>query len=241
MPSSSFFDATLAQLSQLSALRACNPDTKAPEGTQYPPASYDFKMPSIQPAAASARVREDNLSLNFRTLKAPVSKFTLETPSIRTVSQVKKHLSRLSNIPANSMRLVLNGKGLVDSKLIGDYTIQDSSVIQIISKPAGVGSGDSLVGTEEVESNPLSSALKQQAETESGDTVDVDMEHQQEPTADAPIDNDTEQAISQSTKEQLKQVDSPFRIALRELVYSKFDSSQAAAVDRALEEFLSKL
>ncbi|KAJ1946138.1 hypothetical protein GGF37_001337 [Kickxella alabastrina] len=147
MSSSSFFDAIIAQLSQLSALCACNPDIRAPKEIRYPPANYN----NIKPAVASARVCKDNLSLNVRTPK---------------VSQV---------------------------------------------------------------------------ETESGDTLDVDVKCRQKSMTDAPIENDTKQAISQSTKEQLEQMDNPFRIALRKLVCGKLDSSQAAAVDRAYEEFLFKL
>ncbi|KAJ1942193.1 hypothetical protein GGF37_003220 [Kickxella alabastrina] len=162
----------IAQLLQLSALCACNPDTRAPKETRFPPANYNnIKIPSIQPAVASARVCKDNLSLNVRT------------PKVR----------------------------------------------------------DLPVDTGDVENNPLSSALKQQAETESGDTLDVDVKCRQKSMTDAPIDNDTKQAISQSTKEQLEKMDNPFRIALHKLVCGKLDSSQAAAVDRAYEEFLFKL
>ncbi|KAJ2606731.1 hypothetical protein H4R99_000157 [Coemansia sp. RSA 1722] len=264
----SFFDATLAQLSQLSALRSCSADTKVPDGLRYPPGHFDFKMPSVQTSKVPPEEREDYFSLTFRTLKTPVRKFTLHTSSVRTVAQVKKHLSRISNIPVNSMRLVLNGKGLVDSKLIGDYNIQDKSVIQIISKPATGATADDSPTTEEqsdkaalvddaaAESNPLSSALKQQDTGISATAVpqkkvpdggrsisakDRVLAENSEYNTDMSSDGESETKISQATKDQLKQSNSSFRNALREFVHTKFSNSQATAVDRALGEYFSTL
>ncbi|KAJ1719173.1 hypothetical protein LPJ53_006017 [Coemansia erecta] len=252
----SFFDATLAQLSQLSALRSCSADTRVPDGTRYPSGHFDFKMPPIKTATVPSEEREDYFSLTFRTLKAPVRKFTLHTSSIRTVAQVKKHLSRISNIPVNNMRLVLAGKGLVDSKLIGDYNIQEGSVIQIISKPVGT-SADSpaleeaekvaLVDAAAIESNPLSSALKQQnasptaAAADTGKARALQAENSEYAT-DASSDGESgSTTISQSTKEQLTKPNSAFRNSLRELIHTKFSSSQAAVVDRALGDYLASL
>ncbi|KAJ2463111.1 hypothetical protein GGI03_004054, partial [Coemansia sp. RSA 2337] len=92
-PDKSFFDATLAQLSQLSTLRALVADAKVPAGSRYPPKNYDFKA-TIQSMILPPEEREDYYSLTFKTLKAPVQKFTLHTSSIRTVAQVKRHLAR---------------------------------------------------------------------------------------------------------------------------------------------------
>ncbi|KAJ2786607.1 hypothetical protein GGI15_001381 [Coemansia interrupta] len=213
-------------------------------------------MPPIKTATVPSEEREDYFSLTFRTLKAPVRKFTLHTSSIRTVAQVKKHLSRISNIPVNSMRLVLAGKGLVDSKLIGDYNIQEGSVIQIISKPVGTSAGSpaleeaekvALVDAAAIESNPLSSALKQQdvspaAAADTGKARALKAENSEYAT-DASSDGESggNTTISQSTREQLTKPNSAFRNSLREFVHTKFSSSQAAAVDRALGEYLATL
>ncbi|KAJ2856598.1 hypothetical protein J3B02_001509 [Coemansia erecta] len=260
----------LAQLSQLSALRSCSADTKVPDGLRYPPGHFDFKTTKVPPED-----REDYFSLTFRTLKAPVRKFTLHTSSVRTVAQVKRHLSRISNIPVNSMRLVLNGKGLVDPKLIGDYNIQDSSVIQIISKPPAAGTAGgadspaakeeadkvSLVDDAAAENNPLSSALKQQdagnsqvPESQKEAPVSAStnasarfsakgkaLVEGSEYNTDMSSDGESETKLSQSTKDQLMQPSSSFRNSLREFVHTKFSSSQATAVDRALGEFFSTL
>ncbi|KAJ1738484.1 hypothetical protein LPJ58_007230, partial [Coemansia sp. RSA 1591] len=79
MTDASFFDATLAQLSQLTALRTRVADTPVPEGSRYPPQNFDFKMPPIRTSTVSSEEREDYFSLTFKTLKAPVRKFTLHT------------------------------------------------------------------------------------------------------------------------------------------------------------------
>ncbi|KAJ2377558.1 hypothetical protein GGI05_006852 [Coemansia sp. RSA 2603] len=212
-------------------------------------------MPPIKTATVPSEEREDYFSLTFRTLKAPVRKFTLHTSSIRTVAQVKKHLSRISNIPVSNMRLVLSGKGLVDTKLIGDYNIQEGSVIQIISKPVGA-SADSpgleeaekvaLVDAAAIESNPLSSALKQQdaapaSATDTGKARALQAANSEYAT-DASSDGETgNTTISQSTREQLNKSNSAFRNSLREFIHTKFSSSQATAVDRALGEYLETL
>ncbi|KAJ2725404.1 hypothetical protein GGI07_001283 [Coemansia sp. Benny D115] len=267
MADTAFFDATLAQLFKLPALRTCNADTKAPEGLRYPPGHYDFKMPSIQTAALPAEDREDYFSLTFRTLKAPVRKFTLHTSSIRTVAQVKRHLSKISNIPVSSMRLVLNGKGLVDTKLIGDYSIQDKSVIQIITKSVTSAPGESaaddsvgVIDAEAEESNPLSNALRlQESQAQSQEDINSaigqttrefinsqeaaaagDGHHEYHTDASSDFEADR-QVINETTKSQLKMENSSFRNGLRELVHTRFSSAQAAAIDRAFDDFFSTL
>ncbi|KAJ1932199.1 hypothetical protein FBU59_006457, partial [Linderina macrospora] len=190
-------------------------------------------MPPITEAAATLppEEREDYFSLTFKTLKAPVRKFTLHTSSIRTVAQVKRHLSRVSNIPVSTMRLVLGGKGLVDSKLIGDYPIQSDSVIQIISRPAGSADPDADRATEVVaadEANPLSSVLEKESDStlsrptnvvasavsnkRSANAQRVDAGHESEDETDDEADQMTE-----LTKDRLKQSNGAFRNELRQL------------------------
>ncbi|KAJ1853617.1 hypothetical protein GGH12_006019 [Coemansia sp. RSA 1822] len=241
MTDASFFDATLAQLSQLTALRNRVADTAAPEGSRYPPQHFDFKMPPIRTSTISSEEREDYFSLTFKTLKAPVRKFTLHTSSVRTVAQVKRHLSRISNIPVATMRLVLNGKGLVDAKLIGDYAIQDNSVIQIISKPAGSAptpllEADELSVVDESVANPLSSALGiKDLAAQVRERVPAGY------VSDVSSDGESGTVLSAATREQLQQKNGTFRNNLRETVHAQFSGSQAEVVDRLLDDFFATL
>ncbi|KAI9503204.1 hypothetical protein BX070DRAFT_252592 [Coemansia spiralis] len=251
-----FFNTTLAQLSKLtSSVRTFAADTKVPDGIRYPPKNYDFKMPAIQTTSLAPEDREDYFTLTFKTLKPPVRKFTVHASSVRTVTQVKRHLSKISNIPVNSMRLVLNGKGLVDSKLIGDYAIQDDSVIQIISKPSGsplpeaenLSLAGSAADAADI-SNPLSSVLdKETGGFEEGvisariKKAKAGLPDASEYTSDASSDGESAQIISQQTKAQLQQKNSAFRNSLRELVHSQFGSSQAGNVDRLLNDYFESL
>ncbi|KAI8324513.1 hypothetical protein GQ54DRAFT_58152 [Martensiomyces pterosporus] len=211
-------------------------------------------MPPTQATTVPPEEREDYFSLTFKTLRAPVRKFTLHTSSIRTVAQVKRHLSRVSNIPFASMRLVLGGKGLVDSKLIGDYPVNSASVIQIISKPAGAAASPvpeedkgGPVDAAAAENNPLSSVLDQesggqQAEVpaaaagEAVRTATQDHDYTTDASSDAGAD-----AVNSPTKDQLQQQNSAFRVGLRELIHSHFGSTQASAVDNLLESYFSTL
>ncbi|KAJ2612073.1 hypothetical protein H4S08_002871 [Coemansia sp. RSA 1365] len=249
----SFFDATLAQLSQMSVQRSLATETRIPDGLRYPPQNFDFKMPPIRTSFVASEEREDFFTLTFKTLKAPVRRFTLHTSSVRTVAQVKRHLSRVSGIASNNMRLVLGGKGLVDSKLIGDYAIQDDSVIQIISKPAGatpspLPEADEVSVVDAAQANPLSSVLGQR----SGTAKDVDaavaqaaaMERNHAATGyttDASSDGESGMTLNQATKDQLQQKNSAFRNNLRELIHNQFSSSQAGVVDRILDGHFASL
>ncbi|KAJ1728751.1 hypothetical protein LPJ61_003870 [Coemansia biformis] len=226
-----FFDATLERLSQLSVQRAFSADTR---------------MPNIQKPLVPLEERVDFYSLAFKTLKAPVRKFTLHVSSVRTVAQVKRHLSRVSNIPVTAMRLVLNGKGLVDTKLIGDYSIQPDDVIQIISKPAGTASASETAQEPAVadvpEINPLSSTLAQAeprpAISAAGRVAEVAVA---EDVTDASSDADACVVLSKSTKDQLQQKNGTFRNNLRELLHTQFGGSQADAVDHTLDSYFASL
>ncbi|KAJ2742406.1 hypothetical protein GGI20_004508 [Coemansia sp. BCRC 34301] len=231
----SFFDAKLAQLSQLSTQRALTLDAKVPAGLRYPPKSYDFKMPAIQAMILPPEERSDYYSLTFKTLKAPVQKYTLHTSSVRTVAQVKRHLSRVSNIPVGNMRLALGGKGLVDGKLIGDYAIPEDAVIQIISKP--MAAGEAAVSEVSADaSNPLSSVLNQEmeveAEKEQGTAEKV-------PPAAMTTDDDGSR-VNEESKRRLRDGNGVFRTKVRELVFKHFSQSQASAVDSHLAMLLDK-
>ncbi|KAJ2004091.1 hypothetical protein H4R26_002705 [Coemansia thaxteri] len=241
MPSdSSFFDATLAQLSQLSASRTLASDSKVPSETRYPTGHFDFKMPTISETAGDEQQRTNSLTLTFKTLKAPVNKFTLQTSDVRTVAQVKRQLSRMCNVPVSGMRLVLGGKGLVDSKLIGDYAIQSDSVIQIISgKPTTseepVGGGGAVDSV-----NPLSSVLDQESKTavlEDSPAVLKPAENRSDERARDRV------AISQATREVLQNRSCAFRVGLRELIHGHIaDSGQARAVEDLVDKaFDSKI
>ncbi|KAJ2357336.1 hypothetical protein IWW50_001971 [Coemansia erecta] len=246
MTDASFFDATLAQLSQLTVLRNLVADTAVPEGSRYPPQHFDFKMPAIRTSTVSTEEREDYFTLTFKTLKAPVRKFTLHTSSVRTVAQVKRHLARVSNIPVATMRLVLGGKGLVDSKLIGDYAIQENSVIQIISKPAGAApsplpEADELAVVDESAVNPLSSALGAKQPPQQDLAAQVRKRVPADYTSDASSDGESSVTLSPATKEQLQKKNSAFRNNVREVVHTQFGGSQAEAVDRLLDGFFATL
>ncbi|KAJ2040266.1 hypothetical protein H4S03_001148 [Coemansia sp. S3946] len=237
-PDKSFFDATLAQLSQLSTLRALVADAKVPAGSRYPPKNYDFKA-TIQSMILPPEEREDYYSLTFKTLKAPVQKFTLHTSSVRTVAQVKRHLARVSNIPVANMRLVLGGKGLVDTKLIGDYAIPEDAVIQIISKPPVAGeAANAESATAADEANPLSSVLNQENERELAkeETVPIAAEEADDSTSEDNLVKPAESYTSE-TMEQLNERDSVFRTKLRELVDSQFSKGQAQRLAEDLDKF----
>ncbi|KAJ2785302.1 hypothetical protein H4R18_000626 [Coemansia javaensis] len=254
----SFFDATLAQLAQLPVQRVLAADTRVPAGARYPPKHFDFKMPAIQVPLVPSEEQADYFSLTFKTLKAPVRKFTLHVSSVRTVAQVKRHLSRLSNIPADSMRLVLGGKGLVDTKLIGDYAIPDGAVIQIISKPTGALSpapseqeqpeqpeqGAGALAAAEL--NPLSSALSPsggQKPTQAAAAAAVARAAAEGAgdATDASSDGEQSTALDDSTRSLLRQKNGAFRNNLRELLHAEFGSSQADAVDRLLDSYFASL
>ncbi|KAJ2887099.1 hypothetical protein H4R27_000129 [Coemansia aciculifera] len=239
----SFFDATLAQLSQLSTLRALVTDAKVPAGTRYPPKNYDFKasamMPAIQSMILPPEEREDYYSLTFKTLKAPVQKFTLHTSSVRTVAQVKRHLARVSNIPVANMRLVLGGKGLVDTKLIGDYAIPEDAVIQIISKPPVAGEAANVETTNAAadDANPLSSVLNQESEREIAKEEAVSIVDETDDTSSNDDVVRAPESYTNETVEQLGERDSVFRTKLRELVYSQFSKGQAQRLAEDLDKF----
>ncbi|KAJ2851327.1 hypothetical protein IWW36_001224 [Coemansia brasiliensis] len=239
----SFFDATLAQLSQLAIQRSLATDTTVPEGSRYPPQHFDFKMPAIRTSTLPSEEREDYFSLTFKTLKAPVRKFTLHTSSVRTVAQVKRHLSRVSNIPVSTMRLVLNGKGLVDGKLIGDYAIQKSSVVQIISKPAGatpspVPEAEEMAVVED--SNPLLHALSHKEKNIALEQKAKEVQRSGY-ASDATSDGESHVEINSATKEQLQQKNSSFRNNLRKLIHDQFGNTQAGAVDRLLDNYFASI
>ncbi|KAJ2488666.1 hypothetical protein IWW37_004607 [Coemansia sp. RSA 2050] len=195
-------------------------------------------MPAIQSMILPPEEREDYFSLTFRTLKAPVQKFTLHTSSVRTVAQVKRHLARVSNIPVANMRLVLGGKGLVDTKLIGDYAIPEDAVIQIISKPPVAGEADMAEMPAAVaasDANPLSSVLNQESERE------VPKEEVAMSTSDKTDSSESDDAmckdpedLAEKTREELGDRDSAFRTKFRELAYSHFGQGQGEAVDSLL-------
>ncbi|KAJ2079309.1 hypothetical protein H4R24_003863 [Coemansia sp. RSA 988] len=249
----SFFDATLAQLSQLSVQRSLSTETKIPEGSRYPPQNFDFKMPPIKTSLVASEEREDFFTLTFKTLKAPVRSFTLHTSSVTRVAQVKRHLSRITGIASNNMRLVLGGKGLVDSKLIGDYAIPKDSVIQIISKPAGASpsplpEADKVSVVDETQVNPLSNELGKRSGTTKG--VDEAVAHAAAKernhtatgyTTDASSDGESGTALSQATKNQLQQKNGTFRNSLHELIHNRFSSNQAGVVDRILDGHFASL
>ncbi|KAJ1923519.1 hypothetical protein LPJ71_000819 [Coemansia sp. S17] len=184
--------------------------------------------------------REDYYSLTFKTLKAPVQKFTLHTSSVRTVAQVKRHLARVSNIPVANMRLVLGGKGLVDTKLIGDYAIPEDAVIQIISKPpvAGEAANAESASAAADEANPLSSVLNQENERELAkeETVPIVAEEADDSTSEDNLVKPAESYTSE-TMEQLSERDSVFRTKLRELVDSQFSKGQAQRLAEDLDKF----
>ncbi|KAJ2458480.1 hypothetical protein GGF42_002041 [Coemansia sp. RSA 2424] len=231
----SFFDATLAQLSQLSTLRALSLDSKVPPGSRYPPKNHDFKMPAIKSMMLAPEERSDYYSLTFKTLKAPVQKYTLHTSSVRTVAQVKRHLSRVSNIPVSNMRLALGGKGLVDGKLIGDYVIPEDAVIQIISRPAVAGGEPAAVSEMTADdANPLSSVLNQENEKEEKEDVRPAKEIAKAVEVGDGI------AVSEETKAQLREGNSVFRTKLRELAFEHFGQDQASAVDAHITTLFKK-
>ncbi|KAJ2390283.1 hypothetical protein H4S02_001945 [Coemansia sp. RSA 2611] len=241
----SFFDATLAQLSQLAVQRNLAASAAVPDSARYPPPHFDFKMPAIRTSTVSSEEREDYFSLTFKTLKAPVRKFTLHTSSVRTVAQVKRHLARISNIPVATMRLVLNGKGLVDSKLIGDYAIQDSSVIQIISKPAAsspspLPEADELAVVDTAAENPLLRVLSGGG-TAAAKARATAMVAESGEASDASSDGESGVVLSAATKEKLQQRNSAFRNNLREVIHGQFGSSQAGVVDRLLDSYFATL
>ncbi|KAJ2765889.1 hypothetical protein IWQ57_004599 [Coemansia nantahalensis] len=244
----SFFDATLAQLAQLSAQRAFSADTRVPEGARYPPKHYDFQLPIASRPLVPAEEREDFYSLTFKTLKAPVRKFTLHVSSVRTVAQVKRHLGRIANIPVGSMRLVLGGKGLVDGKLIGDYSIPADAVIQIISKPAGAAAdaGDAPADVPDV--NPLSAALGADERRPVVPAVERAIEETAAAAAaaggdmtDASSDAEGATALDRATRDQLQHKTGAFRNNLRQLLHTQFGGSQADAVDGMLDSYFASL
>ncbi|KAJ2097543.1 hypothetical protein GGI09_003770 [Coemansia sp. S100] len=197
-------------------------------------------MPAIQSMILPPEEREDYYSLTFKTLKAPVQKFTLHTSSVRTVAQVKRHLARVSNIPVANMRLVLGGKGLVDTKLIGDYAIPEDAVIQIISKPpvAGEAANAESASAAADEANPLSSVLNQENERELAkeETVPIVAEEADDSTSEDNLVKPAESYTSE-TMEQLSERDSVFRTKLRELVDSQFSKGQAQRLAEDLDKF----
>ncbi|KAJ2659582.1 hypothetical protein IWW48_003421 [Coemansia sp. RSA 1200] len=261
-----FFNSTLAELSKLTAsVRALSADSKVPAAAKYPALrSHDLKMPDIQIRAIAGGDKEedgeqqDYFTLNFRTLGTPVRKYTVHVSSVRTVSQVKRHLSKISSIPVDSMRLVLAGKGLVDTKLIGDYNVRGDSVIQIISKAAGsatpplagtAGDDDGLMRAnsnslgDEV-SNPLLTALGR-SEPADRDAVMkksiAGLRDTPDDTSDASSDAEDQSTLTQATRTQLTKSDSAFRSELRRLAHAQFSPNQATLVDSLLDTYFKTL
>ncbi|KAJ1893320.1 hypothetical protein LPJ81_005388 [Coemansia sp. IMI 209127] len=250
-----FFSSTLAELSELTtSVRTFAADSKVPATTRYPCKTYGFQMAPVQTVQLASEDRQDYFTLNFKTLKAPVRKYTVHASSVRTVGQVKRHLSRISNIAVPTMRLVLAGKGLVDTKLIGDYNVAQDAVIQIITRPAGDAGGAVTPTTEEEEedeaeklavvdqANPLLSALGKRnvvVSREAAMQKSMAGLHEQH-TSDASSDGEGS-SVSQTTKEQLQARNSAFRNSLRSLVHGQFGASQASIVDRHLDTFFTSL
>ncbi|KAJ2690808.1 hypothetical protein IWW39_000468 [Coemansia spiralis] len=200
-------------------------------------------MPAIQSMILPPEEREDYFSLTFKTLKAPVQKFTLHTSSVRTVAQVKRHLARVSNIPVANMRLVLGGKGLVDTKLIGDYSIPEDAVIQIISKPPVAGEAAMAeVPAAASDANPLSSVLNQESKEEV--TKEEAAMSTSDKTDSSGSDDGEHRAPEDLTEETMKELgdsESAFRTKLRELVHSHFGKGQGEAVNSALGKTFGSL
>lgn len=208
-------------------------------------------MPSIKTTLVRSEDREDFFTLKFKTLRPPIRHFTLHTTSVRTVAQVKRHLSRVSNIPQGQMRLVLGGKGLVDQKLIGDYRgVHDgSSVIQIISKPAAAatGTGDQTPVSEaeqmEVmaeQMNPLSNALEK-------DEPHYQQQQQQQQrvlraAGEESSSEEESRVLNQQTLAKCKEPNGALRNSLRTLLHTHLPGRQAELLDTRLDnEFFNKL
>ncbi|KAJ2553528.1 hypothetical protein EV175_002908 [Coemansia sp. RSA 1933] len=251
-----FFTSTLAELSELTAtVRTFAVDTKVPSSARYPIKQYAMQMPQEQTTGVETSERQDYFTLTFKTLKAPVRKYTVHASSVRTVGQVKRHLSRIANIPVTAMRLVLGGKGLVDGKLIGDYNVPQDAVIQIITRPAGTATPP-VVGEEaeqlrvlaEEMNNPLRSVLGQEQQKEEAPAETVmkrsiaGLAATNEYTSDASSEAGEEvTTMEQATRDQLQKTNSAFRNSLRDLVHMQFGTSQAMIVEKQLDTYFSTL
>ncbi|KAJ2832766.1 hypothetical protein FBU31_002026 [Coemansia sp. 'formosensis'] len=190
----------------------------------------------MPPAMLLPEAREDQ-TLTFKTLKAPMQKFTLRTSSVRTVAQVKRHLARVSNIPVGSMRLVLGGKGLVDTKLIGDYAIPENAVIQIVSKAPAAGEAAETLAADGA--NPLSNILNQENEMEVVEEETV--ESMAAAAGEMDGDDGPYNYLTEETRERLGDSESEFRANLRKFLKTQFSKGQAQYItdmlDRTLNDF----
>ncbi|KAF8652376.1 hypothetical protein AX16_004404 [Volvariella volvacea WC 439] len=92
-----------------------------------PPPEREQPTSSVTPSAT--------ISVTFKSSKPPAS-YTLTVQPTDTISSIKAQLAAQSTAPpADSQRLLLKGKALVDNKLLKEYTIKDGDTINLMVKP----------------------------------------------------------------------------------------------------------
>ncbi|KAK1920822.1 hypothetical protein DB88DRAFT_469017 [Papiliotrema laurentii] len=83
-----------------------------------------------------APVSHDTIQITVKSLKPPLS-FAITASTTDPISHLKKLVAKSAATapPADSQRLLLKGKALVDSKLVKEYPIVDGSVLTLMLKP----------------------------------------------------------------------------------------------------------
>ncbi|KAG0235731.1 hypothetical protein BGW42_004781 [Actinomortierella wolfii] len=114
----------------------------AGSSTKYP---KDFIPPGLAPNVTSKRVTFERptkatkeptptgtIEVVVKSLKS--GQYTVEVSAAGTILDLKEALSKTAGIDAQSQRLVLKGKALVDSKPLTEYGIGAGSVVHLFAK-----------------------------------------------------------------------------------------------------------
>ncbi|KAI8919733.1 hypothetical protein BC831DRAFT_480297 [Entophlyctis helioformis] len=139
--------AFVQQLAQRPVLQQALPalrSTPAP----LPPSSRPF---ILRPTAAHQQevTARHSVQVLIKPLKGAGSEpIELAISRLDSIHELKRQVARLSGIPAAAQRLVLGGKGLVDTRTLLDYGVVGKTTLHLARKP----------GTESLAAGPLAAA-----------------------------------------------------------------------------------
>ncbi|KAF9173791.1 hypothetical protein BGX21_001748 [Mortierella sp. AD011] len=136
----------------------------ATQTTKYP---VDYISPGLAPSWTSKRatferpakpVKPDApqgaIQVTIKSLKT--GQWTVDVPAQGTIADLKEALQNKSGIMANTQRLVLKGKALVDSKSLEEYGLSTGSIVHLFSKAGATGSTSTPTATEPSTNAPSS-------------------------------------------------------------------------------------
>ncbi|KIM19459.1 hypothetical protein M408DRAFT_83529 [Serendipita vermifera MAFF 305830] len=130
-------------LSQIEALRSL--PVVFSDSYQAPPNLWPSRIPVLgvilpppeKKAAGNAANLAEVLNVTFKSLK-PAYSVTLPIQPADSIQALKSTLTSQASSPLtnSTLRLLLKGKALLDSKLVKDYDIKDGSVINVMATAA---------------------------------------------------------------------------------------------------------